>query len=62
VPQAWIDVARHLGNQRVAAAAGFVLSLPDKGFCKPIRAQPEPMFPKWTGDTGAKSPAAAPAY
>jgi len=46
VAQAWINVARRVGNQCAVAAAGFVLSLPDKGFCKLIRAVGT-WAPKW---------------
>jgi hypothetical protein len=32
VPQVWISVARRIGSRCAAVAAGFILSLPDKGF------------------------------
>jgi hypothetical protein len=40
--EAGINVARRVGPKRRHNGAGFVLSLPDKGFCKLIRASREP--------------------
>ena len=54
-----MPASRALTTSAVTTAR-FVLSLPDKGFCKLIRAPRQPCSQNGTGDSSAKSSPAAP--